>query len=59
MRVVARWLIGGRGEVDAGVGHGRVLELGGLVAVGAGSGNLAAGRGYRLCSVAAVVEGMA
>ena len=40
------------------VGHGRVLELGGLVAVGAGSGNLAAGRGCRLCSLAVVVERM-
>ena len=40
------------------VRHGRVLELGGLVVVGAGSGNLAAGRGCRLCSLAVVVEGM-
>ena len=41
------------------VGHGQVLGLGVLVAVGAGSGSLTADRGYRLCSLAAVVEGMA
>jgi hypothetical protein len=40
------------------VGHGRVLGLGVLVAGGDGSGSLAAGRGCRLCSLAAVVEGI-
>jgi hypothetical protein len=40
------------------VGHGQVLGLGVLVAVGAGSGGLAASRGCRLCSLAVVVEGI-
>jgi hypothetical protein len=40
------------------VGHGRVLGLGGLVAVGTGRGSLAAGRGCRLCSLSVVVGGM-
>jgi hypothetical protein len=39
-------------------GHGRVLGLGVLSAVGGDSCSLAAGGGRRLCSLAYVVEGI-